>query len=34
MIEIAFGNKTVKARVKTVKATVHKEDATEMFEYL
>ena len=34
VIEIAFGNKTVKARVKTVKASVHKEDATEMFEYL
>ncbi len=33
-IEIQFGNKTVKARVKSVQASIHKEDADEMFEYI
>ena len=34
VIEIQFGNRDVKVRVKDVKETIHKEDATEMFEYL
>ena len=34
IIEITFGNKTVKARIKDVKETIHKEDAAEMVEFL
>ena len=34
VIEIAFGNKSVKVRVTSVQETVRKEDAKEMFEYL
>ena len=34
VIEIAFGNKSVKARVTSVQETIRKEDAKEMFEYL
>lgn len=34
IIEISFGNKTVKARIKDVKETIHKEDASEMVEYI
>lgn len=34
VIEIQFGNRDVKVRVKDVKETIHKEDAPEMFEYL
>ncbi|MGI5989322.1 MAG: RNA-binding S4 domain-containing protein [Lachnospiraceae bacterium] len=34
ILEIQFGNRDVKVRVKDVKETIHKEDASEMFEYL
>ena len=34
IIEITFGNKTVKARIKDVKETIHKEEAGEMVEYI
>ena len=34
ILEIAFGNKSVKVRVTSVQETVRKEDAKEMFEYL
>ena len=34
VLEIQFGNRDVKVRVKDVKETIHKEDASEMFEYL
>ena len=34
MIEIAFGNKSVKVRVTDVKDTVKNEEAADMFEYL
>ena len=34
VIEIAFGNKTVKARVKTILQSTKKEDVAEMYEYL
>lgn len=33
-IEIAFGNRTVRARVRDVRETIHKEDAAEMVEIL
>ena len=33
VIEIAFGNKTVKVRITSVQETIRKEDAKEMFEY-
>lgn len=33
-IEIVFGNRTVKALVKDVKETIHKEDASEMVEIM
>ena len=33
-IEIGFGNRSVRARVLSVKETVRKEEAEEMFEYL
>jgi ribosomal 50S subunit-recycling heat shock protein len=34
VLEIRFGNRDVKVRVKDVKETIHKEDAAEMFEYI
>jgi ribosomal 50S subunit-recycling heat shock protein len=34
VIEIAFGNKSVKVRITSVQETIRKEDAKEMFEYL
>lgn len=34
IIEIEFGNRTVKVRVTDVKETVRKEEAAEMFEYI
>ena len=34
VIEIAFGNKTVKVRITSVQETIRKEDAKEMFEYI
>ena len=34
IIEIGFGNKSVKVRVTSVQETVRKEEAKEMFEYL
>ena len=34
VIEIAFGNKSVKMRITSVQETIRKEDAKEMFEYL
>ena len=34
VIEIAFGNRTVKVRVKDVKEVVRKEEAEELFEYI
>ena len=34
VIEIAFGNKSVKVRVTSVQETIRKEDAKEMIEYL
>ena len=34
VIEIAFGNKTVKAEVLNVQETVRKEEAAEMFRYV
>ena len=34
VIEIAFGNRTVKAQVLTVQETVRKEEASEMFRFL
>lgn len=34
IIEIGFGNKSVKAEVLTIKETVKKEEASEMFKYL
>ena len=34
IIEISFGNKAVRARIKSVKETIHKEDAAEMVEYI
>lgn len=34
IIEIKFGNKSVKVEVLTVKETVRKEEAKEMFKYL
>ncbi len=34
VIEIAFGNKSVKARVTDIKDTSKKDEAAEMFEYL
>ena len=34
VIEIAFGNKSVKVCVTSVQETIRKEDAKEMFEYL
>ncbi len=33
-LEIGFGNRSVRARVLSVKETVRKEEAEEMFEYL
>lgn len=33
-IEIAFGQKTVKVRVKAIAETTRKEEATELFEYI
>ncbi len=34
IIEIEFGNRSVKVRVLDVKETVRKEEASEMFEYI
>ena len=34
VIEIAFGNKSVKVRVTSVQETIRKEDTKEMFEYI
>lgn len=34
VIEIAFGNRTVKVRVSDVREVVRKDEAKEMFEYL
>lgn len=34
IIEIAFGNKTVKVKVTDVQETVKKEEAKELFEYI
>ena len=34
VIEIAFGNKTVKAQVLSVKESIRKEDAENMYRYL
>ncbi len=34
VIEIAFGNRTVKVRVKDVREVVRKEEAEELFEYI
>ena len=34
VIEIAFGNRTVKAEILTVQETVRKEEASEMFRFL
>lgn len=34
VIEIGFGNRTVKAEVVSLKESVHKEDAESMFRYL
>ena len=34
IIEITFGNRVVKARVKNVRETIHKEEASEMVELL
>ena len=34
VIEIAFGNRTVKVRVKDVKEVVRKEETEELFEYI
>lgn len=34
VIEVEFGNRTVKVRVTDVKETVRKEEAAEMFEYI
>lgn len=34
VIEIEFGNRTVKVKVTEVKETVRKEEAAEMFEYI
>ena len=34
VIEISFGNKTVKVRVLAVEETVRKEDAEKLFEYI
>lgn len=34
IIEIAFGQKTVKVRVKAIAETTKKEDAAELFEYI
>ena len=34
IIEIEFGNRTLKARVKEVRETIHKEEASEMAEIL
>ena len=34
VLEIQFGNRDVKVRVKDVKETIHKEDTGEMFEYI
>lgn len=34
IIEIQFGNKSVKVRVTDVKETVRKEEAADMFEYI
>ena len=34
ILEISFGTKTVKARIKNVQETVRKEEAAELFEYL
>ena len=34
IIEIAFGNKTVKVKVTDVQETVKKEEANELFEYI
>ena len=34
VIEIEFGNKSVKVRVTEVKDTVKKEEAADMFEYI
>jgi ribosomal 50S subunit-recycling heat shock protein len=34
VIEIAFGNKTVKAEVLSVKESIRKEDAENMYRYL
>ncbi|MCR4851712.1 MAG: RNA-binding S4 domain-containing protein [Lachnospiraceae bacterium] len=34
VIEISFGNKTVKVRVTDVQETVKKEEAAELFEYI
>ena len=34
VIEITFGNKTVKVRVLVVEETVRKEDAEKLFEYI
>ncbi len=34
IIEIAFGNRTVKVKVKDVRETVRKEEAEELIEYL
>lgn len=34
IIEISFGNKEVKARIISIKESIRKDDAKEMFEYL
>ena len=34
IIEIAFGNRNVKVRVKDVKETIRKEEAEDMYEYV
>ena len=34
IIEIAFGNRNVKVRVKDVKETIRKEEAEDMYEYI
>ena len=34
VVEIAFGNRTVKAEILSVQETVRKEEAAEMFRYL
>lgn len=34
VLEIQFGNRSVKVRVTKVQETIHKEDAADMFDYL